>query len=112
MRCIIYKSLDKSSSLFGIKGSYLYYAIVGAGADVLLSLVVGSLTNGLVGMIVFILLLVAVYVAVLRVQAKFSERERARWFCSHRLPDYIKVPPKRLSSCVMATFESKDEKKQ
>lgn len=110
MKYIVYKSLDKPSSLFGIKGSYLYYTIGGLAVDAVVAFVLGQVTNGLVGMIVFIVLMVVTYVAVLRIQSRFSERERTRWFCSHRLPQYIHVPPVRMSSYARATFRDRDRR--
>ena len=90
----VYKSLDKTNSLFGIKGSYQGYAIGGIVVAALLGVVVGVVTNGLVGTIAALAAIVAMYAAILSIQSRFSERERTRWFCSHRLPDYIVVPPR------------------
>lgn len=110
MKYIVYKSLDKSSSLLGLKGSYLYYTIGGLVVAAMIGVIVSRPTNGLVGMIVFIVLMVLVYLAVLRIQAKFSERERTKWFCSHRLPSFIFLPPKRMSSYAIARFSEKKVK--
>ncbi len=93
MRYGVYKALDRTNSLFGIKGTYQKYAIGGALASALAGVVVGSLVNGLVGMVVGVALLAGMYFALLSIQSRFSERERTRWFCSHRLPDYVVVPP-------------------
>lgn len=92
----VYRSLDKTNSLFGIKGTYQRYAIFGIAGAVILGLVVGMMTNGMFGTLAAIGGAVGVYVAVLSVQSKFSERERAKWFCAHKLPDCITVPPRPL----------------
>lgn len=107
MRYTVYKSLDKPSSLFGLRGTYLRYAIIGIIVAAMISFIVGGITNGLVGMILFIILIAVVYIIVLRIQAKFSERERTKWFCAHVLPDYIIVPPKRLSAYARVRFREK-----
>lgn len=96
MRYAVYKSLDKTNSLFGIKGTYQRYAIYGLGASVVLGFVIGSTINSLIGTILGIAGVGVTYAVVLSIQSKFSERERTRWFCSRRLPDYITVPPRRL----------------
>lgn len=92
----VYKALDRTNSLFGIKGSYQRYAIAGLLVCVVLGLVAGSLTNGVIGMIVAVGGIAGMYFALLSIQSRFSERERVRWFCSHRLPAYIVVPPRLL----------------
>ena len=92
----VYRSLDKTNSLFGIKGTYQRYAIFGIAGGVILALVVGSMTNGLFGTLTAIGVGAGVYVAILSIQSKFSERERTKWFCSHKLPDCIYVPPRPL----------------
>lgn len=107
MKYIVYKALDKPSSLFGLKGSYLYYAIVGVVVAAIIAAIIGKATNGLVGMILFIAFIAVVYVIVLRIQAKFSERERTKWFCSHKLPQYIVLHPKSVRKYVSATFREK-----
>lgn len=104
MRYTVYKSLDKPSSLFGLKGSYFFYAAGGAVAGAMLALIVGAITNGLIGMLLFIALLAVDYAVIMGIQTKYSERERTKWFCSHKLPDFISVPPKRLSSHMKVNF--------
>lgn len=105
----VYKSLDKPSSLFGLKGSYLTICIAGVGIGVVPAGIVGSLTNGFFGFIIFIGFAAAAYFATLRFQSKFSERERTKWLACRNLPDYIKVPPRKLSS--YANIEFKQKKK-
>lgn len=96
MRYVVFKSLDKSSSLFGIQGSYLYWALAALGVDLALSFIAGSLTNSFVGFVMFVALGAVVYFATLMVQTKLSERERTKWLCSHRLPDFVHVPPRMM----------------
>jgi hypothetical protein len=96
----VYKSLDKKNSLFGIRGSYQKYTLYGLGVSVMTGLIVGTSVNSLLGTILAIILGVATYAGVLAVQAKYSEKERTKWFCSKKLPGYIFVPPKRFSKYV------------
>lgn len=108
MRYAVYKSLDKTNSLFGIKGTYQKYAIYGLAGSVLVGLIVGSTINSLIGTILGIALVGVTYAVILSVQSKFSERERVRYFCSKRLPDYITVPPRRMRRlCQIRTKEKK-----
>ena len=94
MRYVVFKSLDKSSSLFGIQGSYLYWVLGALGVDLVLSLIAGGLTHSFVGYVVFLALGAVIYFATLMIQTKYSERERTKWLCSHRLPRYVLVAPR------------------
>lgn len=97
MRCTVYKSLDKPSSLFGLKGGYLNFAIVGGCVAAAIGFIVGALTIGIFGFVAFVVALAIDYIAVMAFQAKFSEREKDRWLCSRSIPQYIIVAPKRFS---------------
>lgn len=110
MRYTVYKSLDKPSSLFGLKGSYFFYAAGGALVGAVLALTIGAITNGLIGMLLFIVLLVIDYAVIMGIQTKYSERERTKWFCSHKLPSFITVPPRRLSSHMKVNFKEETVK--
>lgn len=96
MRRKIYKSLDKPSSLFGIKGSYLSWVIIGAGVSLVISLMVNAMTNGLVAILFFLALMVGVYLWVVSFQSKYSERTREKLFSSRDLPDVILLQPRPL----------------
>lgn len=107
----VYKSLDKASSLFGLKGSYIQYAALAVGACAVVGFLVAQVLNGLIGVLVFIALAAVSYFTVLGIQAKYSERERTKWFCSHRLPNFIVVPPKRMYKMVKLHFSVKGNMK-
>lgn len=96
MRYVVFKSLDKSSSLFGIQGTYLYWVLGALGVDLALSFIVGSATNSFVGFIMFVAIGAGIYFATLMVQTRLSERERTKWICSHRLPRFVYVPPRMM----------------
>ena len=88
----VYKALDRPSSLFGLKGSYVRYAGFGIAGGVMVGIIIGMFAPGLVATIVALVLAAASYFVVLRIQDKFSERERVKYLCSRRLPRYIRVP--------------------
>lgn len=89
----VFKALDKPSSLFSIKGSYIKVFIALIGISLILALVVGSFTSSLVGTLVFIVLVVFSYFGVLQFQARFSEKERDKWLSSRELPSFIRMKP-------------------
>lgn len=97
MKYRFYKSLDKKSSFFGIRGSYLSYAVMGLLGALVLAAIVGVNTNGLVGTVSFALLAVLLYAAIMIVQGRYSERERDRFLDGKSIPSHITVPPYRLS---------------
>lgn len=100
MRKKVYKSLDKSASLFGIKGSYITWALAAVGASVGVGMIIGTITNSLVGFLTGLVLSVIAYLFVISFQSRFSERERNKWMASRELPDVIimkAIPIKNLS---------------
>lgn len=110
MQYTIFKSLDNPSSMVGLKGSYLKFALMGIGIALLIAGVVGSLTNGLIGIIVFIAIGAAVYLGVMAFQAKFSERERGKWFSSRKTPDVIHFAPLRFPEYASKYINESKEK--
>lgn len=93
MRRKIYKSLDKPSSLFGLKGSYLTWALIGLGGALCLAFMVTAITSGLIGIIIFVFAGIAVYLYVIGYQSRYTERERDKKLSARSLPDVIVVPP-------------------
>ena len=94
MQYPVFKSLDNPSSMLGLKGSYLKFAAIGVGVALIIGFGVGSATNGLIGIIVFIAVSAVAYFAVMAFQARFTERERKKWFSSRKLPDIITLEPR------------------
>lgn len=90
----VFKSLDNPSSFVGLKGSYLRFAAIGLGVALAIAGAIGSATSGLVGIIAFVALGALDYMGVMAFQAKFSERERKKWFSSRHLPDVLVFEPK------------------
>lgn len=89
MKRKIYKSLDKSSSLFGVKGSYITWALVGAVVAIIVGALIGSFTSSLVGFLSALVVAVVVYLYIINFQSRFTERERNKWLSSRGLPDVI-----------------------
>lgn len=107
MKVPIYKSLDKPSSMFGLKGRYAFFAGVGAVATLVLAFLIGSASNGLVGILSFVAMAAAVYLGVLRVQAQYSERQLTKMLSGRGLADWVRVHPERMSRYI--GLEKKDK---
>ncbi len=100
----VFKALDKPSSLFGLRGSYLYFCVGGIFVAAVVALIIASAGIKIFAWIIFFVLAAAAYFVTLQVQAKLSEKERTKWFCSHRLPSCVRIPPRRLSSYATVKF--------
>lgn len=94
----MYRALDKPSSLLGIQGSYVRYAVIGFAGAALAGLIVSRLTIGLVGFVVFAAIGAAVYLAIIRYQSKYSERERDKKMAAKNFPDFMVMPTRKLSA--------------
>lgn len=93
MKKKVYKALDRPSSLFGLKGTYIRFAIIGIVAALLLGALAGRLVNGLVGVVVFALAAMGAYLGVMMFQSRYPERDRKRRLCSGSIPDFISMKP-------------------
>lgn len=102
MRVKIYKALDKPSSLFGLKGSYIRFAIIGIVAALALAMFIGRTVNGLVGVGIFGGATMMVYLVILRIQYKYPERDRKRLLSAGRIPNYVSIPPRSFRSYLVS----------
>lgn len=95
MKLKVYKSLDKSSSLFGIRGSFIRIAGAGAALAVVVGMgVIGPVTDGLVGILSVVALLVVDYMGVMMLQGKYTERGLDRRMSVRSLPRFILTRPR------------------
>lgn len=96
MNIVIFKALDKENTLFGLVGQNIRYAGLGIGIACALGFGVGNAVNSLLGFALALLLSAGVYVGMIVLQNKFSNRERAKWLASHKIADFIVAPPRAL----------------
>ncbi len=91
MRTKVYRNLDRPFSLFGIKGRYI--AITGAVAlcVLILSIVVGSVTNTFIGIATVVVGIVIDYMVITEVQQRFGMKAIGRKTASIGLPKNIMV---------------------
>lgn len=98
MNLKIYRSLDRPSAFFGIRGRYQSITLYTLALDLVLSFALGRCTNGLIGTLAFISLGAVVYLGVIYIQGTYSDRALFRYFSARRLPKYIKLSPERIST--------------
>lgn len=112
MKRRVYKSLDKSSSLFGLQGSYLRWAIIGIIAVGVLCFILSRFIQSVIALILFIALAAGVYIGIIGFQARFSERERDKWLSSKGLPDIITMEPVRFEQMTKGELVYKEKGKK
>ena len=93
MRYRIYHSLDRPSSVFGIKGRFLLFMLLGMAMSGILALVFGKATQMLIGVAVMIAGCTASYLAVIWAQTRTDERDIMKAMGHGRLPMCWSVRP-------------------
>ena len=88
----IFRSLDKPSVFFGIKGKYMTWAMLSLGIVACLAILVGTSFSSLLGFVVFLVGLVVVYFAVLSVQSRITDRQMSKIMAAKMRVKYIKTP--------------------
>ena len=98
MRTRIYRSLDATPSLFGLKGSYILWFVPVLGAVLFLALMVGSITSSILGTLFFLAGAVVSYFGVLTLQGRYSEKDLRKVLVALRMHSWIMVKPLRFRS--------------
>ena len=98
MQLRVYRSLDRPSAFFGIRGRYQSLALYALVADLLVSFFAGQWTNGLIGVLVFVALGAVIFLGTIYIQGMYSDRTLFRLLAARRLKGYIKVRAQRLES--------------
>lgn len=93
MRYRIYHSLDRPSSVFGIKGRFLIVMLLGMAMSGILALVIGQATQMILGIGALMAGCVASYLAVIWAQSKVDERDIMKVTGHARLPMCWSVRP-------------------
>ena len=93
MRCKVYRALDRPSVFFGIKGRFITWYLILAGAVLMLSVAVGVVTAGVFGFVLFILGAAGAYVFVMLLQDKSSDREFTIRLNARKYPRFYRLKP-------------------
>lgn len=96
MKFKVYKSLDRSVQIFGIKGRYLYIMAIAAVISAVAALAIGKALGGLVGLLSFFVLFFASAMVLIAIQSSVSEKDLFIKVSMTRCPHGIRVKPKRL----------------
>lgn len=96
MDCKVYKSLDRPSVIFGVRGGYIYVVFLTFGVGVFLGVVAAALFS-MAWLFVFMLLSLAGGIALaLVLQSRMTEREARRRLAMLSLRRYWFVPPGKI----------------
>ena len=89
-----FRSLDQPSSMFGVKGKFIYLPACGGGVGLLLAFIIGSRLGTIVGLLVFLLCVGVGYGVAMILQSRISERELMLTLTKYSLPSQVIVHPK------------------
>lgn len=102
MKYRVWRSLDRPSAFFGIRGRFAYVFLGIAGAGALLSLAVGSMTGSFLGMAAFAAACVGDYLLVLSLQGKMTDRGLSRRTASRKTPRCVRMQPRSIRSYLIS----------
>lgn len=93
MKCTLYRSLDRPSAFFGIRGRFItWYGFI-LGGILFVAAFVGSFTGSFFGFLTFFGGAAAGYGFILSLQSKYSDRMLSMKFNSKRYAHFFRVPP-------------------
>lgn len=98
MKYRVWRSLDRPSSFFGIRGKFAFVFLAFAAAGAMASAVIGNMTGGITGMLAFACACIADYMLVTSLQGRMSDRGLARFLASRRTPRCIHMQPRSIRS--------------
>lgn len=98
MKTRVYRSLDATPSLFGLKGSYMLWFVPVLAAVGFFSVLVGSLTSSIIGTLLFLAGGVMSYFVVLTIQGRYTEKDLRKFLVALRMHSWIMVKPLRFRS--------------
>ena len=98
MKYRVWRSLDRPSSFFGIRGKFAYVFAGIAAIGGMLAFVIGGATNSLIGMIAFACACVGDYMLIISLQGKMTDRSLARFLASRRTPHFLHMQPRSIRS--------------
>lgn len=92
MRCIVYRSLDKPSAFFGIRGRFTTWMVGLLGADLFVAFIVGAFFGTIFAFLGFVIGAVAAYMYIMGIQGKSSDRTFSMKMNSRKYRRYVRTP--------------------
>ncbi len=92
----VYRSLDKPTEFFGIKGRFMAVMLLLTGMALMAGILVGGMTGMMAGTGAFLVLAAFAYMATLAMQAKVKEKDLVKTVIRRGLPRVYSVRPKHI----------------
>ena len=96
MKRRVYRSLDRPATVFGIRGRFLWVAVLGGALALIVGLVVGALSSMIVGFGAGLLAALAAYFLTLSLQSKVDEKDLFKMIVKRSYPSLYRVRPKHV----------------
>ena len=96
MKRRIYRSLDRPATVFGIRGRFLWVAVLGGALALIVGLVVGAVSSMIVGFGAGLLAALAAYFLTLSLQSKVDEKDLFKMIVKRSYPSLYRVRPKHV----------------
>ena len=96
MRRRVYRSLDRPAAVFGIRGRFLYVALLGGALALIIGLVVGGAGSMILGVGSGLTAALAAYLFTLSLQSKIDEKDLFKAIVRRSYPVLYRVRPKHV----------------
>lgn len=96
MKRRVYRSLDRPATVFGIRGRFLWVAVLGGALALIVGLVVGAVSSMIVGFGAGLLAALAAYFLTLSLQSKVDEKDLFKMIVKRSYPALYHVRPKHV----------------
>lgn len=96
MRRKVYRSLDQPTSVFGIRGRFLWGMALGGALAFIIGMVTASFTSTIVGAGAGLVLVLAAYIALLVLQSRLDERDLLKIIIKRGYPALYTTRPKHI----------------
>ena len=96
MRRKVYRSLDRPASVFGIRGRFLWGAVLGGAPALVAGVAVGGAVSMLAGVGTALVGALAAYMATLSLQSKVDEKDLVKTVVKRSYPTLYRVRPKHV----------------
>ena len=96
MKRRVYRSLDRPATVFGIRGRFLWVAVLGGALALIVGLVVGAVSSMIVGFGAGLIAAIAAYFLTLSLQSKVDEKDLFKMIVKRSYPSLYRVRPKHV----------------
>lgn len=96
MRRRVYRSLDQATTVFGIRGRFLWGMALGGALAAIVGMVTSKVAGLVIGVGAAIAMALASYFLILVLQARIDEKDLVRMIVKRGYPTLYRVYPKHL----------------